>query len=203
MSSAMAAGPTVSGTPTAITKDGTAVTVTGSGFNPSSTIYVMQCSSGTPTGCNLGGVKVLAADANGAVSTSFKVVMGTVGDGKCVAGSTACFLAVTDGTADNTKAVKLTFPKATTTPVTKPVTKPITKPVTKPTSGKTTTTTKTTTQSSGSGSVAHPTAVAAGSAGLVNDESSQGGPALAIGLGGTALAGATLLQARRGRREES
>jgi hypothetical protein len=69
-------------------QNGTTVNAAGSGFKPSSTVYVVECSDiKTASNCDLGTAKVGQTDANGAFSVDIPVHTGTVGDGTCNAGA--------------------------------------------------------------------------------------------------------------------
>jgi hypothetical protein len=75
-------------------QNGDTVNVTGSGFKPSTTAYLVECSGTTgQANCDLATATPTQTDANGAFSVpAFKVHTGTVGDGACNANST-CFIA--------------------------------------------------------------------------------------------------------------
>ncbi|HEU5034257.1 MAG TPA: neocarzinostatin apoprotein domain-containing protein [Mycobacteriales bacterium] len=95
---------TMSVAPSTGLHEGDTVSVTGAGFPAGKTVYVVECSALTldGSGCNQDTthVSVGVADATGAVTAlqpSFHVFTGTVGTGTCTAGSSNCYLVMTDG----------------------------------------------------------------------------------------------------------
>jgi hypothetical protein len=75
-------------------QNGDTVNVSGTGFKPSTTAYLVECSGTTgQANCDLATATPTQTDANGAFNVpAFKVHTGTVGDGACNANST-CFVA--------------------------------------------------------------------------------------------------------------
>ena len=83
-------------------QNGDLVNVSGTGFKPSSPVYLVECSGTTgQSNCDLASFKQGTTDANGAFTvTGMPVHTGTVGDGTCGPNST-CFIA---GSTDQTGA---------------------------------------------------------------------------------------------------
>ena len=81
-------------------QNGDTVSVSGTGFKPSSTVYLVECSGATAqSNCDLNTVATGQSDANGALAaTPIKVHTGTVGDGVCNANSTCYIAGSTDAT---------------------------------------------------------------------------------------------------------
>jgi hypothetical protein len=75
-------------------QNGDAVSVSGSGFKPSSTVYLVECSGTTgQANCDLSTLATGQSDASGALpATPIAVHTGTVGDGACNANS-VCYVA--------------------------------------------------------------------------------------------------------------
>ena len=88
-------------------QNGDKVDVTGSGFKPSTTAYLVECSGTTgQANCDTSTLKTAQTDGSGAFTvTGMPVHTGTVGDGACNANSTCYIAATTDPTgADLTQA---------------------------------------------------------------------------------------------------
>jgi hypothetical protein len=88
-------------------QNGDNVSVSGTGFKPGVTAYLVECSGTTgQSNCDLGTLQTTQTDANGALTlAAFPVHTGTVGDGVCNANSTCFIAASTDPTgADLTQA---------------------------------------------------------------------------------------------------
>ena len=116
--------PTVVATPTTGLTDGASVTVSGSGFNASDSLYVLEClqnSTGAAT-CNTSKfLNTVSADASGNVaSMTVKVFTGTVGSGTCGTSSTdaTCWLVITDALGTDKGYTPITFGAASTTTAT-------------------------------------------------------------------------------------
>jgi hypothetical protein len=77
-------------------QNGDTVSVSGTGFKPTSTVYVVECSATTgAAACDTNTLKTAQSDASGAFTLpAFPVHTGTVGSGACNANST-CFVAGT------------------------------------------------------------------------------------------------------------
>ena len=92
--------PSVTVSKTSGLKNGQSVTVTGSGFTPGDSVYVIECLKGASgqAGCDLTTATAVTVNSDGTLpSTSFKVVTGAVATGTC--GTTAanahnCVIAV-------------------------------------------------------------------------------------------------------------
>ena len=110
---AFAAAPSITVTvnepdPSLLAQDGDTVTVSGTGFPASTTVYVSECSTSTGTASNCdqtpadGGVTAGSTDASGAFTISNLVVRTeTLGSASCGAGDTCYVGATTDPTAPN------------------------------------------------------------------------------------------------------
>jgi len=87
MSSASAATvPKLVVTPSLNLHNGEAVKVTGSGFKPGDSVYVVEClaTAKGQAGCNILGAKPATITATGLLpKTMFKVITGKIGTGKC------------------------------------------------------------------------------------------------------------------------
>jgi hypothetical protein len=104
---AQAVGPTLSATPNDGLANGDQITVTGSGFTPSESLALLECTAPAPSAadgaadCNESGVVTTAADSSGSlVGVSFTVASGAVGSGGAfcpskVAGG-GCYLVAAD-----------------------------------------------------------------------------------------------------------
>jgi hypothetical protein len=88
----VAAGPSSAATPTITVKPakgltkGQTVTVSGKGFTPGDSVFVVECLATTTgeTGCDVSTATAAKISATGALpATKFKVVTGKVGSGKC------------------------------------------------------------------------------------------------------------------------
>ncbi|MFI5035934.1 MAG: neocarzinostatin apoprotein domain-containing protein [Acidimicrobiales bacterium] len=78
--------PHVVATPATGLKNGTTVKVTGSGFKPGDTVYVVQCvwNATGQAGCNYLSATPATVTTKGTLPvTKYKVTTGTVGNGKC------------------------------------------------------------------------------------------------------------------------
>lgn len=85
-----ASGPGVEITPSTGLKDGSSVTITGSGFADGDSLVAVECldTATTPAGCDTSSAQGITATSTGALPpTTYKVVAGTIGTGKC--GTTA------------------------------------------------------------------------------------------------------------------
>lgn len=115
-----AATATLSASPNTGLLNGDIVKVTGSGFNPSTSVYLSECSditSGNPATCDGATspyIVTATSDASGNITNvPFKVHTGAVGNGTCDGSSTKCGVAATDNpfnpTAGHFGAGPLTF----------------------------------------------------------------------------------------------
>lgn len=67
-------------------KNGTTVKVSGKGFTPKDTLYIVQCiwNAKGSAGCSIASATPVTVSATGTFpATKFKVVTGTIGNGKC------------------------------------------------------------------------------------------------------------------------
>jgi hypothetical protein len=113
-------GPAVTVTPNSGLKAGDTVTVGGSGFPASMTVYVLEC-SGTSgqAACDIGTLNATGkTGADGSFSgITVKIVTGAVGTGTCTAGKT-CFIAASTsltGVKADSGAAPITFAKGPST----------------------------------------------------------------------------------------
>jgi predicted esterase len=89
----------VTAEPTVTLSGGDVVTVTWAGFTPGGTINVVQCAGEGTSGagfCDLVTGHILVANPTGAGALQLEIVVGPVGQGECVAGSTDCVILVND-----------------------------------------------------------------------------------------------------------
>jgi Neocarzinostatin family len=116
-------GPTVMVAPDTGLTNGQTVMVSGSGFNASESVYVLQCMA-NPTGqadCNVGGVVPATTDASGNLpSTSFTVTTGVYGTTTCGTSSSDlanCVIEVANLAETDAGSAPITFaaPSTTTT----------------------------------------------------------------------------------------
>ncbi|MDE3065260.1 MAG: hypothetical protein KGJ36_06290, partial [Acidobacteriota bacterium] len=73
-------------TPVSGLKNGSKVRVSGTGFTPKDTVYVVECLANATgsTGCNIAGAVPVTISAKGVLPvTKFTVTTGTVGNGTC------------------------------------------------------------------------------------------------------------------------
>jgi hypothetical protein len=180
------AAPSASGSPTTGLKNGSSVAIKGAGWAAGATLYIVECANSSGQGgCDTGHLKTATVGADGAFTASFAAETGKVGNGTCAAGSTNCFIAVSDGTATNYAPIKLSFAGAAAAPAPAAApAAPAPAAATPDTAG------------------AAPTSVAAGSGGLADRSGTSTGVLALVGLGGAAAIGGTVLVARR-RRESS
>lgn len=180
--SAFAATPALSGTPSSGLKDGTSVALTGTGYTPNLSLFVLECSSATggQAACDITHLGMATSSASGAVSTSFTVHTGTIGNGTCDATHTGCVIQVADAAGTSHAAFPLVFggTAAAATPAASAA----------PT---------TSTAPAATSTAAAPTTVAAGSGGTADRGSSNVELLALVGLGGVALVGTTIGLARR------
>ncbi|MGZ4755287.1 MAG: neocarzinostatin apoprotein domain-containing protein [Acidimicrobiia bacterium] len=101
-----AKGPAVTVTPATGLTDGQVVHVTGTGFVVGHQVAINECSDDTDdtgSGCDLGGLKLLTVDANGAVAGDFPVKVGPFGKDNVVCkakGPKSCLLSIGELTGD-------------------------------------------------------------------------------------------------------
>jgi fermentation-respiration switch protein FrsA (DUF1100 family) len=89
-----------SATPSQGLTDGETVTVVWSGYDPKSSLNIIECSSSLPTSandCDLTTAKLLLADPKGAGSIPFVVHTGPIGTGTCDAAHDTCVIVVNQG----------------------------------------------------------------------------------------------------------
>jgi hypothetical protein len=80
--------------------DGKTVTVSWKGYEPGTSVNVLECSKNPPTGpsqCDLTGAKLLQPDPDGHGSLSFSVKTGSIGTGTCDAQHPGCVIVVNEG----------------------------------------------------------------------------------------------------------
>jgi hypothetical protein len=102
-------------TPSTNLKTGEKVGVSGSGFTPGDTVYIVEClrTAKGQAGCNILGATPATISSTGALpKTSFKVSTGAVGTGKC--GTTAknlksCAVSVGNETGGDSAVGPITF----------------------------------------------------------------------------------------------
>lgn len=182
------AAPAASGSPTTGLKDGSNVSLSGSGWAAGANLYILECSNTSgQAGCDTSHLKTATTTAGGAFTASFSAYTGAVGNGTCKAGSSNCFIAVSDGTAANSAQVKLSFAAAAAPATAAPTAAPTAAASAAPTDS---------TSSSGSTT---PTSVAAGSGGGADRQGPSTALLVLAGLGGVAVIGGTLQIARRRR----
>jgi hypothetical protein len=86
VSASAATTPKLVVTPSTNIHNGEKVRVTGSGFTPGDSVYVVECLASTKgaAGCNIAGAIGVTITATGLLpKTSFKVITGKIGNGKC------------------------------------------------------------------------------------------------------------------------
>lgn len=117
------AAPAVTVTPSTGLTDGQQVTVKVTGYPANmSGLFVVECNPTAATNpgtahCDTTNLGTMTTDASGAGSTTFKVKIGTIGDGTCAAGSTNCLIAVAPaagGNTTNTSGSPISFAAAST-----------------------------------------------------------------------------------------
>src|SRR4051794_5052202 len=110
---AASAATSLSVSPSTSLKDGQTVTVTGSGYLPSTTIYVLQCSAnpGSQAACDTAHLATAQSDASGNISTKLAVHTGAIGNGTCKAGGT-CWIDASDAGAKTSGVSAITFASA-------------------------------------------------------------------------------------------
>jgi neocarzinostatin family protein len=119
-------GPTVVVTPSTGLTNGQVVMVSGSGFNPGDSVFILQCQN-PPTGqssCNVGGVVPATIDGSGNLpSTSFTVKTGVYGTTTCGTSSSDasnCVIEVGNIAETDVGAAPITFAAPSTTTTTTP-----------------------------------------------------------------------------------
>ena len=145
--SAAFAATSLSVSPSSGLKDGQSVSVTGSGYPASTTIYVVECANLTgQAGCDITRLGTAQSDATGAINTKFTVHTGTIGNGTCDA-THPCYISAGDAAQTAHGAMKISFAGASTS------------------TGSGSTSTGSGSTSTGSGTTATPSTVNAGSGG--------------------------------------
>lgn len=113
------AGPSLTVSPATGLKNGQSVTVTGTGFTPSDSVYVIEClaTATSSAGCNTAGATPVKVNADGTLpSTTFTVVTGTVGTGTCgttASNSASCAVTVANASGGDAAAAPITFASVT------------------------------------------------------------------------------------------
>ncbi len=111
------AGPAVVVSPSTNLKNGQTVTVTGSGFTPGDSLYVLEClaTATGASGCNVATAKSITANSDGTLpSTPFTVVAGKIGLSACgttSANAGGCIITVATITGTDTGAAPIHFYK--------------------------------------------------------------------------------------------
>lgn len=114
--------PTVQVTPSTGLTNGASVSVTGTGFTPSDSVYAVEClaTATSAAGCDAATATPITVGTNGALpATTFKVVTGTVGTGTC--GTTTsnlsnCIIEVANPSGADAGGAPITFKAATVVP---------------------------------------------------------------------------------------
>jgi hypothetical protein len=209
--SANAAGAaTLTGSPTTGLTNGQIVTVSGTGFAPSTTIYIVECSSPAPaqSNCDITHLAQATSSASGAITaTAVTARTGPIGDGTCAAGGTNCSITASSSTPGDPKAtLAITFaaaaaasPSAAAPTTTAAAASPTAAAKTTG-AAKTTAATKTSaaaTSAATTTAAVAPTAVAAGTGGHAGDNGLPMGITI-LAIAGVAVVGAgTVRLARR------
>ncbi len=105
-------------TPTKGLKSGSTVKVSGRGFSPKDTLYIVQCvwKAKGSAGCSIASATPVTVSATGTFpTTKFKVVTGTIGNGKC--GTTKsnlnnCEVSVGNAAGGDSATVRIVFAKS-------------------------------------------------------------------------------------------
>jgi hypothetical protein len=108
-------GPKLAVTPSTNLHNGEKVTVSGSGFTPGDSVYVVQClaTAKGQAGCNiLSAIPATISSTGHLAKTTFKVATGKIGTGKC--GTTknnlkACAMSVGNITGGDSAVFRITF----------------------------------------------------------------------------------------------
>jgi hypothetical protein len=102
---ALAAHPTGKVAPNMHLVNAQTVKVSGAGFSPNETIYLVECNKTArksgENACNLDGLVITSSNAKGRVpATKFTVQTGVIGNGKCgkTKADQKCFIAITNAT---------------------------------------------------------------------------------------------------------
>jgi hypothetical protein len=107
--------PAVTVTPNTGLADGDSVTVNGTNFPATTSIYVLECSGpNDPGDCDLAHLANPTTAADGSFSISFTVHTGAIGAGSCATTSTNCFIGAS--TSDGTSTAQATLSFGTATP---------------------------------------------------------------------------------------
>ena len=91
------------------------VTVTGSGFSPNESLYVIEClaTATGPTGCDTSTVSTVTSSASGTISLQYPVATGMIANGKTcgtsVSDLTACVINIGTAQATDTATTPITF----------------------------------------------------------------------------------------------
>ena len=102
-------------TPSINLHNGEAVKVTGSGFTPGDSVYVVEClaTAKGQAGCNILGAKPRTITASGLLpKTYFKVITGKIGTGKCgttKANKKSCAMSVGNITGGDSAVARIAF----------------------------------------------------------------------------------------------
>ena len=116
---ASATAPSLTVTPSTGLKNGQAVAVTGAGFTPSDSVYIIECltTATSSAGCNVAGATPAKVNADGTLpSTSFTVATGAVGTGTCgtsTSNLSSCAITVANATGGDAGAAPITFASLT------------------------------------------------------------------------------------------
>ena len=111
--------PTISVSPSTGLKNGTTVTITGSGFAAGDSLFAVEClaTATSATGCNAAGATPITANADGTLpSTTFTVSTGTIGSGACgttAANAKSCVITVATISGTDAGAAPISFAVAT------------------------------------------------------------------------------------------
>jgi hypothetical protein len=122
-----ASGPGLSVSPSTGLANGQAVTLSGSGFTSSDSLYAVEClaTATTPAGCDTSTATPITASSTGTLpSTSFKVVTGTVGNGTCGTSATnysGCIIEIANATESDRADSNIDFVAPAVTAVPAPV----------------------------------------------------------------------------------
>ena len=109
------AGPTVTVSPSTNLKNGRSVTVTGSGFKPGDSLFVLEClaTATGASGCDVATAKSITANSDGTLpSTPFTVAAGKIGLSACgttSANAGGCIITVATATGTDAGATPIRF----------------------------------------------------------------------------------------------
>jgi len=105
-------------TPSTNLHNGEAIKVTGSGFTPGDSVYVVEClaTAKGEAGCRIAGAKPATITSTGHLpKTFFRVVTGKIGSGKCgttKANLKSCAMSVGNITGGDSAVARIAFKKA-------------------------------------------------------------------------------------------